>query len=247
MKFKVKVFLSHSVQDKDFAIRLASKLRDYPFIEIFMAPDDIKAGTFWVDELKYNLKNSDVVLALLTENYHKSDWTEQEIGLAWAFEKRILALSLDGNMGNGYVKNFQIQTWPIDFNAIHLSKLTIDLYPTIENKDEFAEGVLKLGLTTSGSFEQANAIASVIQRLVEHLKPELINYVIKAYEQNSQVTYAIKWNNLIEESFIAEKPFFQHDYESRKKLLQIVKENNVSMYQRIQNKIDVMKKNEEGN
>lgn len=241
MQFKVKVFLSYSVVDKNIAEKLAQQLQYYPFIDIFMAPNDIRPGTLWVDELKFNLKNSDVLLALLTNNYHGSDWTEQEIGLAWAFEKRILALSLDGNMGNGYIKSFQIKNFPTDFNSLYLSKLAIDLYPTIDNKEEFVEAILKFGLLASTSFYQSNAIASLIQRLVDHLKPEQATFLKKAYIQNDQVTYATKWNKLIEESFYLTEPFILFDTNSRKELLSFIEERQPTVYLKIQNEIDARK------
>lgn len=238
MQFKTKIFLSYSIEDKDIAKKIVQGLQYYPFIDIFMAPDNIKPGSFWIDELKFSLKNSDVILALLTKNYHLSDWTEQEIGLAWAFEKRVLALSLDGNMGNGYVKSFQIKDFPTDFNSIHLSQLAIDLYPTIENKEEFVEAILKFGLLASGSFYASNAMAALTQRLVDHLKPDLASLLKKAYVQNDQVTYATKWGSLIEKAFYEENPFILFDYSTKKELLEFIKEKQPSFYETIQKMVD---------
>lgn len=241
MNFKIKVFLSYSILDKIFAERLVEELKNYPFMEIFMAPEDIKAGTFWVDELRYNLKSSDVILSLLTENYHKADWTEQEMGLAWAFEKRVLAISIDGNMGNGYVKTTQIKKFPKEFKAWDITDLAIDLYPSISDKREFVEGLLKFSLLASRSFYQSNSIARLVQRLVNELDSTLAFFVAEAFCKNDQVYYANTWNNLIEKALYESNPFIHFAQRERRDVLRFIKENNPDHYEALQKRINEFK------
>lgn len=199
-----------------------------------MVPEDIKAGTFWVDKLRYNLKNSDVVLALLTNNYHGDDWTEQEIGLAWAFKKRILALSIDGNMGNGYVKSIQIKKFPLKFGSLNLANLVIDPYPTINDKKEFVKSLLKFGLLESRSFDQSNATLRIVKQLVAELEPAIASYVVEAYCRNDQVHNSSIWRNLIKQALCEDKPFIRFDERVRGIILSFIKEKQPEFYEVIQ-------------
>lgn len=242
MQFKNKVFVSHAEKDKEIAQKIAWKLQEYPFLEIFMAPEDIKAGKFWIDELKFNVKTSDVILAILTKNYHNANWTEQEIGLAWSYGKRIVAISLDGNMGNGYIKSFQIKPFTPNLIKYGTAQLAIDLYPEIENKEEFVEGLIKYGLSASDSFNQSHAILSLCEKLVQNIKSSNSEQLINAYIKNDQVHHAIGWNNKIEKALCEADPFIQFDLEQRKRLLEFIKSEKNNWYKELQEKIDKSKK-----
>lgn len=242
MEFKNKIFVSHSDKDKEIVQRITNSLHDYPFLEIFVAPEDIKAGKFWIDELKFNVKTCDTLLVILTKNYHSANWTEQEVGLAWAYGKRIVAINLDENMGNGYVKSFQINKFPVEFNSYHVSKLAIDLYTEIDDKEEFVEGLLKYGLIVSNSFNQSHAIASLCSQLVKNITSENASHLINAYKKNSQVNHAIKWDRLIERSLIQRDPYIQFSLEQRKDILSFIRETFPEQYERIQKEIDESKK-----
>jgi len=247
MNFKVKVFLSYSIEDKPFADNIVNTLKNYPFIDIFIAPENIKAGTFWVDELKYNLKNSDVILALLTDNYHKASWTDQEIGLAWAFEKRILALSIDDHMGKGYVNTIQIKKFPREFKQYDITDLAIELYPTIKNNEEFVEGLLKFALLASTSFFESNAVAKIVRRLIDRLEPHLAGFVVEAYCKNDQVYQSMGLDSLIEKAFCTDNPFINFNQEQKKKILNFMKEKFPDYHQKLQKKISDFKNNIESN
>ena len=241
MQFKIKVFVSHAEKDKELVEKIASKLQEYPFLEIFVAPEDIKAGKFWIDELKFNVKTSDVILAILTENYHTANWTEQEIGLAWSYGKRIVAISLDGNMGNGYVKSFQIKQFRSSDIKYNTTKIVVDLYPEIENKEEFVEGLLKYGLSVSNSFNQSHTILSLCENLVQKISSSNAGYLLDAYKKNDQVHYALGWNNKIERALCDSDPFIQFNQEQRKSILEFIRKYQNEWYTKLQDKIDKSK------
>ena len=132
-----------------------------------MAPYDIKTGTSWVNELKFQVQNCDTVLAIISNHFHYTDWTEQEIGLGWEFGKRIIGITPDGNTGTGYTHLYQIK--PINPKLVtwEIIDLVFDIYPNIENKDEFVERILKYNLLTSESFVESIAIHHLVMRLTK--------------------------------------------------------------------------------
>jgi hypothetical protein len=77
----VRIFLSHISKDKVEAARIKSALNDME-IAAFVAHEDIKPTKEWHEEIENALFSMNVLVALLTPEFHKSDWTDQEIGVA---------------------------------------------------------------------------------------------------------------------------------------------------------------------
>ena len=82
----MKVFLSHSTLDREFAERLADAMREERF-EPWLSEIDIKPGTNWVKGVDKGLRDADLVLLLWSPNAAKSIATEHE----WtaAFDREI--------------------------------------------------------------------------------------------------------------------------------------------------------------
>ncbi len=92
----IDTFLSHSNEDKKIARRLADILAIYGF-DVFVAHDDIEIGDEWEETLKEKIKNCELVLALLSKNFHEARFTDHEIGIATAFNKQVFPIRIDAH------------------------------------------------------------------------------------------------------------------------------------------------------
>ncbi|MCX7424313.1 MAG: toll/interleukin-1 receptor domain-containing protein [Planctomycetia bacterium] len=77
----VRVFLSHKSSVKEDASRLKQSLARCG-IAAFVAHEDIEPTEEWQREIERALSSMDALVALLSEDYHDSDWTDQEAGVA---------------------------------------------------------------------------------------------------------------------------------------------------------------------
>jgi hypothetical protein len=73
----MKVFLSHSTKDEEFAQRLAAELEEADF-EPWLCEVDIDRGENFVARINEGLGQSDLALLVWSPEAGKSAWTEQE-------------------------------------------------------------------------------------------------------------------------------------------------------------------------
>ena len=90
----IRVFLSYSSKDKEFAGQLKAELETRGF-EAFLAHEDIKPTQEWEAEIFKNLKACDAFIPLLSENFAESDWCDQETGFAVSDGKLVIPLKID--------------------------------------------------------------------------------------------------------------------------------------------------------
>jgi hypothetical protein len=101
----MKVFLSYSSLDKELAGQIKRALEDYG-LEVFLAHEDIEPSTEWVDTILAELEACNVFVPILTANFDKSDWTDQETGIAIAHDKLIIPLKVTVDP-HGFILRFQ--------------------------------------------------------------------------------------------------------------------------------------------
>ena len=77
---KSEVFFSYSHKDKVLAGNIANLLKEKR-IDVFLAHENIEVSEEWREEIFKHLESDSVLLALLTPNYEKSVWANQEAGI----------------------------------------------------------------------------------------------------------------------------------------------------------------------
>lgn len=102
---KVCVFLSHLASDKVRTAKIQKELEEYN-ISSFVAHNDIEPGLSWQEEIEKALMSCDALVALLVPNFHKSNWTDQEIGCVMGRGKKIVNVRL-GMDPYGFIGRFQ--------------------------------------------------------------------------------------------------------------------------------------------
>src|SRR5439155_14043835 len=95
---------------------LAGELRELLLtasIDLFLAHHTLAPSAEWGQEIKKQIASREVFILLLTEDFHGSKWTDQEVGMAIAQEKTILPLQCPEPV-YGFVS---------DYHAIHATDL----------------------------------------------------------------------------------------------------------------------------
>lgn len=77
----LRIFLSHRDRNKGVAHELAEALAPFG-VSSFVAHDAIKPMREWEKEILNALMTMEVMVVLLTDDFHESEWTNQEIGFA---------------------------------------------------------------------------------------------------------------------------------------------------------------------
>jgi hypothetical protein len=88
---KGEVFFSYSHKDRVLAGKIATLLIEKG-IDVFLAHEDIEISEEWREEIFKHLESDSVLLALLTPNYEKSVWANQEAGFMHGKRGKVIPL-----------------------------------------------------------------------------------------------------------------------------------------------------------
>ena len=100
----VQLFLSYSVKDKEFATDLKDELERLGPV-VFLAHQDISPSLEWQSTILKKLKTIDVFIPIVTNKFLESYWTDQESGVALAYNRFILPAAID-QMPYGFIGRF---------------------------------------------------------------------------------------------------------------------------------------------
>ncbi len=178
------IFLSHSNIQKELAGQLKRGLEDSIKCEVFLAHDDLEGGEVWAEGIRNRIKNCGYFLVLLSAEYHSSKYTDQEAGIAYAYDKSIIPISIDGTIPYGFMSKYQpIKAPKLNKNTIH------EIAKQIINKDipmkERLDYHIRL-LTNAYSFNNAIFLSDLLPYDYEYSK-EQINKLARIMIENDQV------------------------------------------------------------
>lgn len=100
-----RLFISHISKDKDKATRLKDCLAPYA-ISGFVAHEDILPTLEWQTEIERALYSMDAFMAIHTEGFSASFWTQQEVGFAVGRGARIISFKM-GEDPTGFISKHQ--------------------------------------------------------------------------------------------------------------------------------------------
>lgn len=177
----MKIFISHSSEDKELVLMFVNLLTQSFHIdnnEIFCTSMDnaLKVGEDFIVSIKENLKESEIVLFLITPNYIASKFCIMEMGAAWAFKNNIVPIivpPLDYNVLNdtpmktiqGMILNDEQEI----FNRLYFNKLVenqiiprlnfMQEHELFENIKRFTDNVkIYVGKNYGFNFKDANIV-----------------------------------------------------------------------------------------
>ncbi len=83
----VAVFLSHKWEDAAYVGQVKKILGDHYGIDAFVAHDDIEPSKKWREVIKAALASCHVLVAVMHDMFHESQWCDQEVG--WALGRNV--------------------------------------------------------------------------------------------------------------------------------------------------------------
>ena len=179
-----RVFLSHKDEYKSQATNLKERLEKYG-ISCFVAHKDIQPTKEWMQEIENALVSMDVLVALMTEDFHDSDWTDQEIGVAVARHTPIIPVKI-GKDPYGFIGKYQALSgiWR------DIPKMAGDVFGIIVNHSATKEKIKKSvihAFKNSASYEESIFFVTEVLPCFEELEDLYIGEIIAAFSENSQI------------------------------------------------------------
>jgi len=178
-----RLFISHLATEKVFAAELQEALLAYG-ISSFVAHNDIEPTLEWQTQIETALATCDSLVALLHADFHRSNWTDQEIGFAMGRGLPVFAVRC-GQDPYGFIGRFQ------GFNGAKktagaLAKELFEAYRKNKQTQKRIGEVLVSLFEESGSFAFAKTRIGYLEEL-EVWDRSFVHRIEAAANSNSQI------------------------------------------------------------
>ena len=178
----LRVFISHVTKDKEFAASLKVSLERRGMAS-FVAHEDIEPMREWELEIERALFSMDVLVALLTEGFSESKWTDQEVGVAVGRRVPIVPIRM-GKDPYGFMAKYQ--AIPGSDRASGVADSIFRYVLSSEGLRVFGNDMLIAALSKAGSFDSSNSLSGFLQAIT-HLSPDQETALVGAFNENRQV------------------------------------------------------------
>jgi hypothetical protein len=178
-----RVFLSHKSEVKKEAAALRDDLSIFG-ISAFVAHEDIRPTKPWQDEIEAALLSMDAFVALMTDGFHDSDWTDQEVGFALARGVPVIAVKL-GRDPYGFIGKFQALRTDWGNAAEGIVKLLL--------KPDRMFSAYVQAVRNCTSFDRGNVLARVLPS-IEAISEKQVDEMITAVNDNIEVRGSYGFN-----------------------------------------------------
>jgi len=101
-----RLFISHISKDAQKATRLKEALAPFG-IDAFVAHEDIHPTLEWQSEIERALRTMDGFIAMLTEGFSESNWTQQEVGFAFGRGTNVISFKMEDEDPTGFISKQQ--------------------------------------------------------------------------------------------------------------------------------------------
>lgn len=178
-----RLFLSHKSEVKQETAALKEGLKLFG-ITCFVAHEDIHPTKAWQDEIENALSSMDGFVALMTENFHDSNWTDQEVGFAFARGVPIVAVRL-GKDPYGFIGKFQglSSTWP---------KAVEDIAKILVKNDRMLSAYMG-SLRKCPNWDSGNKLGKALPG-IEALTTQQIDELVIIYNETSELRGSFAFN-----------------------------------------------------
>jgi hypothetical protein len=178
-----RVFLSHKAEVKKQTADLKESLLVYG-ISSFVAHADIRPTKAWQDEIENALSTMDAFVALMTKNFHESDWTDQEVGFALARGVPMIAVKLDRDP-YGFIGKFQALTCSWAGAAKEVARVLI-------RHERMVTAYIK-AVQGCKHFSEGNDLAALLPD-IDQLTNEQADALVSAFNENGEVSGSFGFN-----------------------------------------------------
>ncbi len=183
----LKIFVSSHHKDYSLANEIKSFLEVFG-LEVFVAHKDIEASKDWIEVIHQKIKDCDIFMPLLTKNFYKSQWTDQESGIAYTHHRRILSIKID-ETPRGFIGKYQALYFDNSTEENQRKRELMKIFDRI--KTDFSQEI-KNSLINSleRPYTSTYKIASSKIRLLDRMQPfsaAEINLIMNKSLENDQI------------------------------------------------------------
>ncbi len=181
----IRVFISHRDAHKSKAQELATKLEAFR-ISCFVAHKNIEADKEWRKEIIAGLETMEAMLVFLTDDFHDSPWTMQEVGYALGKGIPWLSLKLEKADPPGFINHKQALRGAIDKPTANISDIFKKICDLVGQPEKVQDALVST-FVGAGSFANAGDAFKSLEAATNKLSPSNLEKIIKNYASNSQL------------------------------------------------------------
>jgi TIR domain-containing protein len=181
----LRLFISHRDKHKAAARELGDALSKYG-ISAFVAHDTIVPMKTWQHEIEKGLETMEVMLAFVTDDFHESTWTNQEVGYALGKNVPVVSVKFESKSPAGFIGSKQALKGDLE----HPDRLAPAIYKLlVESLGQ--KGRLRLTLITafcdSPDFNETRDRFNRLAETISTLSDDEVEQIQKAYASNDQL------------------------------------------------------------
>lgn len=181
----LRLFISHRDAHKVAAHSLAEALEPFGVCS-FVAHDRIKPMKEWQREILNGLMTMEVMLVLLTDDFHESDWTNQEVGFALGKGIPIIAVKVGNTDPKGFINAKQA----MKADLANMAACAADVHSLLVSEIG-QEGRLKSimieAFVNSPNFPESMARLKRLVQTTDRLTDKEFQRIAEGYEKNDQL------------------------------------------------------------
>jgi len=185
-----RIFLSHKSEVKKRASELKGQLKDLG-VAGFVAHEDIRPTREWQSEIENALYSMDVLVSLMTEKFHESDWTDQELGFAFGRGVPVICVRL-GRDPYGFIGKFQALSCTWDAAPKEIVKLLV-------KHERMLESYIR-SVGSCYSFDHGNVLSEILPS-IEKLSDEQAEKLVAAFNNNEEVRFSFGFSGIKPNSY----------------------------------------------
>lgn len=186
---QIRLFISHRDKHKAAAKSLAEALEEYG-ISAFVAHDTIEPLEEWQHTIRKGLETMEVMLAFITDDFHDSEWTNQEIGFALGSDIPVISLKVQHSDPQGFLGTTQALRGKIDAVPACIPQVYQLLANKLGNADRLQSALIS-AFTQAPDFSEAKRRFDRMDHVITRLTDEEVDQIISGFEKNNQLYNAI--------------------------------------------------------
>lgn len=189
----IRLFISHRDKYKSQANELAEMLSNYG-VSCFVAHDSIEPMDQWQQTILKGLETMELMLTFVTDDFHESYWTNQEIGYALARNIPVISFKVENKDPVGFIAEKQALKGSLDELTASLPKL-YDLLAKKLNNQSRMQAALVEAFVSSPDWSETTRRFNRLSKHVTKLTESEVQQIIDAYRENDQLHSAVYLTN----------------------------------------------------
>ena len=146
--------------------------------------------SIWQTEILNGLESMEIMLAFVTDDFHDSVWTNQEVGFALGRNIPIVPLKVQGQDPSGFIGKQQALKWSYDDVAEAAPKIYEILAEKLGNRKRLQTSVVR-EFASSPDFHEARRRFDRMRNVVSTISDTELEEIIVAFRENDQLHNAI--------------------------------------------------------